>query len=151
MPSDHFRSHFSQEAQINLNPLPDWCILLFFPKTPILAHFNSKRVGRKKCPVSKFVYSIFQLNQHWIFKILVSTPHNMGGIHKRPLLMAFFFFYFFSSGYFSAIRGCPKVLKLFMRPSVTKRLWLHSLYTIIQLPPTLSFQKASFSIVILFG
>jgi hypothetical protein len=37
-------------------------------------------VARKKCPVSKFVYFISHLNQHRIFQILVSTPHNMGGI-----------------------------------------------------------------------
>ena len=36
--------------------------------------------GPNKCIVSKFVYSISQLNQHRIFKILVSTPHNMGDI-----------------------------------------------------------------------
>jgi hypothetical protein len=33
----------------------------------------------KKSPVSKFVYSISHLNQHLIFKISVSKPHNMGG------------------------------------------------------------------------
>ena len=41
----------------------------------------------KNCPVSKFVYSIFHLNQHQNFKIIASTPHNMGafigGRHKN--------------------------------------------------------------------
>ena len=51
-------------------------------------------MAHKKCIVSKLVYSISQLNQHRILKILVSTPHNMGGImggrHKNfedPMLV----------------------------------------------------------------
>ena len=35
---------------------------------------------RKNVQFPKFVYSISQLIQHRIFKILVSTPHNQGGI-----------------------------------------------------------------------
>jgi hypothetical protein len=40
MPSDHFCSHFSQEAQINLIPSPDCCIFIAFSKDTHIGNFR---------------------------------------------------------------------------------------------------------------